>query len=109
MHGPTIDDLKGMERDERYLVEWFFALGYEIGHGLALELASSLENLDCLSTETVEDLVDALLDARFANESREILRSILRRSNAGDGPRSHARRTGPAGRGRCRRVLGDLP
>ena len=31
-HGPTIAHLETMPRDERYMVEWFFALGREIGH-----------------------------------------------------------------------------
>jgi hypothetical protein len=90
LHGPTIDDLNGLERDERYLVEWFFALGHEIGHGLAPELASNLRNLDCLSRGTVEELVDLILDARFSGEGRETLKGIIRRGDVGDGPRSHA-------------------
>ncbi|HKT04631.1 MAG TPA: hypothetical protein VJT31_34375 [Rugosimonospora sp.] len=90
LHGPTIDDLNSLERDERYLVEWFFALGHEIGHGLAPELASSLRNLDCLSTDTVEHVVDLILGARFSDEGRKTLKGIIRRGDVGDGPRSHA-------------------
>ncbi len=90
LHGPTIDDLNGLERDERYLVEWFFALGHEIGHGLAPTLASSLRNLGGLSTDRIEQLVDLILDARFSDEGRETLKGIIRRGDAGDGPRSHA-------------------
>lgn len=90
LHGPTTSDLHGLERDERYLVEWFFALGHEIGHGLAPELASNLRNLDHLSADAVEGLVELILDARFTNEDCQILKGIIRRSNDGVGPRSHA-------------------
>jgi hypothetical protein len=90
LYGPTIDDLTKLERDEHYLVEWFFALGHEIGLCLAPELASGMRNLDCLSLSTVEDLVDRIIDGRFSDKGRETLKGIIRRGDGGDASRSHA-------------------
>jgi hypothetical protein len=90
MPGPTIDHLRDLERDERYLVEWFFALGHEIGHNLAPEIASRLRGLGWLNTGTIEELVDKILGARFSDGDHGILKRIIRRGDSGDGAQSHA-------------------
>jgi hypothetical protein len=90
LYGPTISDLKSLERDERYMVEWFFALGHEIGHGLTPQLARDLEGLESNDADFIAELVDAILDRRFSGESIRLLKDIIRRGDIDDGPRSHA-------------------
>lgn len=90
LYGPIIGDLEDLERDERYMVEWFFALGHEIGHNLAPELARDLEGLEFYDADFIEDLRDTILDRRFSQQSKELLEDIIRRGDVGDGPLSHA-------------------
>jgi hypothetical protein len=90
VYGPTLADLEALQPDERYLVEWFFALGHEIGHNLAPELAHDLASLPFFERATVAELVDAIIERRFSAEAGEQLVEIIRRGDAGSAPRSHA-------------------
>jgi hypothetical protein len=90
LHGPTVEQLADLDRDERYLVEWFFALGHEIGHNLTPDTAQALHGLDWFAPETVEQVVDAILDGRFSADSAAVLKDIIRRGDDGAAPLSHA-------------------
>jgi hypothetical protein len=90
LYGPTLEQLEGMDRDERFLVEWFFALGHEIGHGLVPELAADLNNLAQFEPDFIRETVDVILDARFSAEDADHLRDIIQRGDAGMAPLSHA-------------------
>ena len=87
---PTGEQLAGLDRDERYLAEWFYALGHEIGHDPVPEVAELLAGLDYVAPETIAEVVDAVLDLRFDADGAAALREIVRRGDGTDHPLSHA-------------------
>jgi hypothetical protein len=90
MHGPTIAFLEDMARDERYMVEWFFALGHEIGHHITSDVMSDLAALRYFDPPAVSGVADAIIEARFSDADAGQLAEIIRRGQSGRAPRSHA-------------------
>jgi hypothetical protein len=87
---PTGEQLAGLDRDERYLVEWFYALGHEIGHDPAPDVAELLGGLDAVAPDTIAEVVDAILDLRFDTDAATVLREIVRCGDGTSHPLSHA-------------------
>ena len=46
--------------------------------------------LNCLSPKAVREVVDAILDAQYSDRNHEVLHGIIRQSERGDAPLSHA-------------------
>jgi hypothetical protein len=90
MHGPAIAFLEAMARDERYVVEWFFALGHEIGHHITPELMSDLAALPYFDHAAVSGVVSAIIERRFSGGDASQIAEIIRRGESGSAPRSHA-------------------
>ncbi|MFF7127197.1 hypothetical protein [Streptomyces sp. NPDC008240] len=90
LSGPPLGYLESMKRDERYLIEWFFALGHEIGHHLAPELAATLNGLDCFEEGFIRQVVDVVLDGGFDTAAAYRLREIIECGDTGAAGRSHA-------------------
>lgn len=86
---PTVAQLADIDRDERYLVEWFYALGHEIGHDPAPAEAALLAGLGWFAPDTIAEVVGHIVDARFAPESAAVLKGIVARGEAGRSPLSH--------------------
>ncbi len=87
---PRIDDLEHLPLDERYLVEWFFGLGHEIGHAVGGELGRTFRRIEGLSPERISQVIEAVIDRRFTVDARDKLTDLLGRVEAGELPLSHA-------------------
>ncbi|WP_067834571.1 hypothetical protein [Nocardia lijiangensis] len=90
VYAPRITDVTALPRDERYMVEWFFALGHEIGHHIRPELQNSLADLPYFAPSTVARVVDAVIDMQFDSDDARRLNEIIGRGDDGSLPKSHA-------------------
>lgn len=85
-----INQLEYIPFDERYLVEWFFGLGHEIGHAVGPPLRAIISSLDVLEPSRISEVVDTVIELRMSAKARKILRQIIKQSENGELPRSHA-------------------
>jgi hypothetical protein len=87
---PQITQLQQLPLDERYLVEWFFGLGHEIGHAAEPYMRKQISFIDALDPSWIAHVVNELIDIRSSNDARVLLKGIIQRGENGDFPKSHA-------------------